>query len=130
MQSEAQSSAVSFDLTWSGTEALAFQCENKARDLATHEKFSSAAIPLKRAASNPFFDAREKLVQRMLPPNTTANTLAGLYSITAPPTESTTNPLPTSNARSLRSLTRTSPAVAEGRLRVIFMQSSIYSRGS
>ncbi|KAI5986694.1 hypothetical protein F5J12DRAFT_787205 [Pisolithus orientalis] len=106
------------------------KCESKARDQATHEKFSFVAVPLKRLASNPFFDAQEKLVQRTLLPNTTANPLAGLYSITAPPVESTTNPPPTSNARSLRSLTRTSPAVAEGRLRVIFMQSSIYSRGS
>lgn len=93
----------------------------------------TAIVPLKRAASNPFFNAQEKPTKRTLLPNTTGNPFADLYSITAPPTESTTNPPPTGNGRALQSLIAaldTSPAEVEGRFRAISMQSSIYSRGS
>ncbi|KIO09171.1 hypothetical protein M404DRAFT_22359 [Pisolithus tinctorius Marx 270] len=62
-----------------------------------------------------------------------ANPFADLYSITALPTESTTNHPPTSNGQALQSLIatlETSPADMEGRLRIISMQSSVYSQGS
>ncbi|KAI6154876.1 hypothetical protein BKA82DRAFT_996888 [Pisolithus tinctorius] len=54
------------------------------------------AVPLKRATNNPFFNAHEKPITRLLLPNITANPFTDLYSITAPPKECTTNPLLTS----------------------------------
>ncbi|KAI6154941.1 hypothetical protein BKA82DRAFT_4073107, partial [Pisolithus tinctorius] len=93
----------------------------------------AAAVPPERAASNPFFNVQDKPTKRTLLPNTTANPFVDLYSITVPPTESTTNHPPTGNGRALQSLIatlETSPAEVEGRLRTISMQSSVYSRGS
>ncbi|KAI6155010.1 hypothetical protein BKA82DRAFT_996829 [Pisolithus tinctorius] len=61
------------------------------------------------------------------------NPFADLYSIIAPPTESTTNTPPTSNGRVLQSLPvalETSPAEVEGCPCAISAQSSVYSRGS
>ncbi|KAI6154898.1 hypothetical protein BKA82DRAFT_3967344, partial [Pisolithus tinctorius] len=91
------------------------------------------AVPLKRAAGNPFFNAHENPIIRSLLPNITANPFANLYSITAPPIECTTNPLFTGNARALQSLIvtlETSPAEVEEYLHVISVQSSVYAEGS
>ncbi|KAI6108208.1 hypothetical protein F5141DRAFT_1203587 [Pisolithus sp. B1] len=93
----------------------------------------SGAVSLKRGASNPFFNAQEKPTKRTLLPNTSANPFADSHSVTSPPMDSAANLDSTGNVRALQSLIaalETSPAEVEERLRVISMQSSIYSHGS
>ncbi|KAI6003404.1 hypothetical protein EDC04DRAFT_2908214 [Pisolithus marmoratus] len=92
----------------------------------------SAAVPLTRVASNPFFNAREKPTKRTLLPNTTPNPFADSHSITAPIDSPASLP-PTANDRALQSLIaalEASPMEAEERRRIISMHSSVYSRGS
>ncbi|KAI6154983.1 hypothetical protein BKA82DRAFT_4432280 [Pisolithus tinctorius] len=114
-------------------------CKEKHTDCLEHAdgkqnpSVDTAAVLLKRAASNPFSNAQDMPTKWTLLPNTMANPFADLYSITALPTESTTNHPPTSNGQALQSLIatlETSPADMEGRLRIISMQSSVYSQGS
>ncbi|KAI6024675.1 hypothetical protein BKA83DRAFT_689075 [Pisolithus microcarpus] len=93
----------------------------------------AAAVSLKRGASNPFFNAQEKPTKRTLLPNMSVNPFADSHSVTSLPTNSATNPAPAGNVRALQSLIaalETSPAEVEERLRVISMQSSVYSHGS
>lgn len=93
----------------------------------------SGAVSLKRGASNPFFNAQEKPTKRTLLPNTSANPFADSHSVTSPPMDSAANLDSAGNVRALQSLIaalETSPAEVEERLRVISMQSSIYSHGS
>ncbi|KAI6154990.1 hypothetical protein BKA82DRAFT_68838, partial [Pisolithus tinctorius] len=117
---------------WKSTEVL--HIDHLEHAYSNQNPFADAtAVPLEKAASNPFFNAQDKPTKRTLLRNTTANPFADLYSITAPPTESTTNHPPTGNGRALQSLIATlemSPAEVEGRLRTISMQSSLYSWGS
>ncbi|KAL4072590.1 hypothetical protein V8B97DRAFT_1957013 [Scleroderma yunnanense] len=93
----------------------------------------TTGAPLQRVASNPFFNAQEKLSKRPPLPTTNANPFADSASVTVPDTDSTDDLLPPRNPQALASLIAaldTTPAQAEERLRIASMQSSVYSSSS
>jgi len=93
----------------------------------------TTGVPLKRAASNPFFNAQDYKPMRPPPRATNADPFSDSCSVIAPDTDSTVDMVPQRNFGALDSLIaalETTPAGVEERLRIASMHSSIYSSSS
>ncbi|KAG6334219.1 hypothetical protein ID866_4863 [Astraeus odoratus] len=93
----------------------------------------SSSAKLRRAPSNPFFNAQVKQFKRPTPPKPQPNPFADPAPAdeVSSPVESPANAIPASNTRALQSLIAAlQPADADPRSRVVSMQSSVYSSGS